>query len=411
MANSRKDKRGRVLRHGESQRSSDGRYVYTYTDQMGKRHYIYAKDLMTLREKEKELVRYQLDGLADYGNRKVTLNYAFDRYILTKSYLREQTRTNYKYTYDRYVRETFGQRMISDIRYSDVKSFYLHLIKKYGIKVTTLDNVHCVLHPVFDMAVRDDIIRKNPSDRVMAELKKMRENDAGVRHALTPEQQKAFLDFVELDPIYEHWTPIFIILFGTGMRVGECLGLCWQDIDFDKKTIKVRRSLIYRKMESGKCENRISKVKTDSGNRTIPMVEKVYQALQDIYEDQLENGFNETEIDGVDGFVFMNNYGNVLSAQSLNKAIRRVYELYNEQEIISAARDKREANLIPHFTCHHIRHTFCSRLCEAETNLKVIQSIMGHSDIRTTMDIYAEVNQNKEQEVIAALDNDNAIFL
>lgn len=61
--------------------------------------------------------------------------------------------------------------------------------------------------------------------------------------------------------------------------------------------------------------------------------------------------------------------------------------------------------LLPKFSAHHLRHTFCTRFCENETNIKVIQSIMGHSDISTTMDIYAEATEEKKQEVIANMEN------
>ena len=80
-----------------------------------------------------------------------------------------------------------------------------------------------------------------------------------------------------------------------------------------------------------------------------------------------------------------------------------IYEAYNAEEVVKAAKEKREPILIPHFSCHHLRHTFCSRFCENETNLKVIQSIMGHADIETTMDIYAEVTETKKYESIQEL--------
>ena len=248
MAKSRKDQRGRVLRKGESQRSSDGRYVYQYTDGMGKRRSIYARDLMTLREKEKRLARDSMDGLADYVNRRTTLNYVFDRYISTKYDLKEQTKVNYKYTYDHFVRNDIGRLLIKEIRYSDMKKFYLRLLKEKGIKGNTLGNVYCVLHPTFDMAVRDDIIRKNPTDNLMKEFKKMDVYSTGVRHALTSRQQKIFLDYVEADSIFCRWFPILTVLFGTGMRIGECLGLRWEDIDLDNRTIHVNHTLIYREM-------------------------------------------------------------------------------------------------------------------------------------------------------------------
>ena len=75
----------------------------------------------------------------------------------------------------------------------------------------------------------------------------------------------------------------------------------------------------------------------------------------------------------------------------------------NKGEEEAAKKEDREALLLPHFSAHHLRHTFCTRLCENESNLKVIQSVMGHSDITTTMDIYAECTAEKKQEVFATL--------
>ena len=71
---------------------------------------------------------------------------------------------------------------------------------------------------------------------------------------------------------------------------------------------------------------------------------------------------------------------------------------YNATEEVAAKKQHREAVLLPDFSAHHLRHTFCTRLCENETNLKVIQSVMGHKDIQTTMDVYAEATEQKKQE-------------
>lgn len=212
MLKSRKDSKGRVLRKGESQRKGDKRYIYQYTDPNGDRHVLYANDLLELREKEKQLVRDQLDGIDHYAAGKETLNYTFDRYISTKFDLKENTKANYIYMYDHLVRETFGKRTISDIKYSDVKFFYFSLINECGLKTNTVDTIQTVLHPTFNMAVRDGIIRMNPASCVMAEIKKGFGKNKGIRHALTIEQQRAFLDYVESSPVYCHWLPIFIVL-------------------------------------------------------------------------------------------------------------------------------------------------------------------------------------------------------
>ena len=195
MAKARKDHRGRALRKGEIQRK-DKSYMYTYTDPYGKRRYIYANDLVELREKEKRLMKDQLDGLDVYAAGNADLNFVFDRYITTKTELRRTTYTNYTYMYDRFVRDEFGKRKIGTIKYSDVLYFYYHLLNDRGMQINTLETIHTVLHPTFQLAVRDDIIRNNPSDGVMAQIKKKPGKNHGVRHALTLDQQRAFMDYI-----------------------------------------------------------------------------------------------------------------------------------------------------------------------------------------------------------------------
>ena len=135
MAQTRKDLRGRVLRKGESQRRSDGRYVYTYTDPLGRRKYVYAQDLVTLREKEAQLMKDQMDGLDIYVAGKATINFVFDRYMSLKNNLKPTTKSNYLYMYDRFIRDTFGKRNIAEIKYSDVVQFYNHLIEKQELQI------------------------------------------------------------------------------------------------------------------------------------------------------------------------------------------------------------------------------------------------------------------------------------
>lgn len=399
MAKTRKDLRGRSLRKGEVQRASDKRYMYTYTDPLGRRKFIYANDLTQLREKEEKLLKDQLDGLDIYVAGKATLNETFDRYISTKYNLRESTRSSYLYNYDHYVRETFGLKRIAEIKYSDVLQFYYHLLNQQGISLGTLDSVHCLLHPTFQLAVRDEIIRKNPTDGVMKEISRESGKNRGVRHALTIEQQRCFMEYIANHPIYYHWWPMFTILLGTGCRIGEALGLRWQDLDFENRVISINHSLVYYPANgSNKCVLRVSLPKTDAGIRTIPMLDIVKDAFEMLYEEQKENGFNETEIDGMSGFIFCNRFGSVPNPQTVNHTIKRIANNYNADEVVRAKKEHRDPIILPNFSCHHLRHTFCTRLCENETNLKVIQSIMGHKNIETTLDIYAEATEKKKQE-------------
>ena len=188
-------------------------------------------------------------------------------------------------------------------------------------------------------------------------------------------------------------------MLGTGCRIGEALGLRWQDVDFDNRTISVNHSLVYYPANgSNKCVLRVSLPKTDAGIRSIPMLDIVKDAFEMLYEEQKEYGFNETEIDGMTGFIFCNRFGSVPNPQTVNRTIKRVANSYNAEEIIKAKKERRDPVILPDFSCHHLRHTFCTRLCENETNLKVIQSIMGHKNIETTLDVYAEATEKKKQE-------------
>lgn len=399
MAKARKDLRGRALRKGEMQRASDQRYVYTYTDPLGRRKYIYARDLATLREKEKELIKNQLDGLDLYVAGRATINNVFDRYMAIKHNLRDSTRSNYLYTYNHFVRDNFGMKLIAGIKFSDVLQYYNHLLHEQDLSLGTLDTIHCLLHPTFQLAVRDQIIRNNPTDGVMKEISKQSGKNRGVRHALTIEQQRAFMEYVANHPVYYHWWSLFTVLLGTGCRIGEALGLRWEDLDFENRIISINHSLVYYPTaKERKSVMRIVKPKTEAGIRTIPMLDVVYDAFQMELEEQEETGFNTDEIDGMTGFVFKNRYGGVPNYNTVNQAIKRITNSHNADEIILAKREKREPVIIPNFSCHHFRHTFATRLCEVESNLKVIQSIMGHRNIETTMDVYAEATDRKKKE-------------
>ena len=213
------------------------------------------------------------------------------------------------------------------------------------------------------------------------------------------------MDYMDGHEVYDHWWPIFMILLGTGCRCGEFIGLRWEDIDLDKRTININHSLVRVKRNRSDPARRlgVSLPKTEAGIRIIPMLDQVHDAFERVYEEQLTAGFNETVIEGMSGFIFKNANGDVLCEQNINSAIRRITESYNMEEEVKAAKEKREPFLLPHFSCHYLRHTFCTRLCENESNLKLIQDIMGHKNIKTTMEVYAEATMDKKQETMQNL--------
>lgn len=408
----RKDGKGRVLRKGEHYRKADGRYSYIYTDPLGKQRTIYANSLVTLRQKEEALIRDQMDGLDVYVAGSADVNFLFDRYISTKTELRDTTRANYMYMWDHFVRKTMGRKIIKDVKYSDILFFYTDLLQNHHLEINTLESINTVLRPSFQLAVRDDIIRKNPVDGAYAEVKKRNGGSRKKRRALTVEQQRAFIQYVADSPLFYPWYPLFAFLLGTGCRIGEAIGLRWDDVDMKKRIISINHSLTYysRSEDSYVCEFRVSKPKTEAGVREIPMMQPVFEALQAEYERQTEEGFCEANVDGMTNFIFMNRFGMPHNPASINRAIKRIVAAHNAEEEIKAKKEKREPIMIPNFSCHIFRHTFASRFCENETNIKVIQEIMGHADVSTTMNIYAEVNQEVTRESLEKLAMNMNVF-
>lgn len=98
------------------------------------------------------------------------------------------------------------------------------------------------------------------------------------------------------------------------------------------------------------------------------------------------------------GFLFRNRSGYFLSAHNINRAIERISIAYNAEEMDQAELEDREPDLLPHFSVHNLRHTFCTRLCESTNDIKFIQQVMGHADFSTTMDIYTHITQENMKE-------------
>lgn len=297
---------------------------------------------------------------------------------------------------------------------ASLPSIFSTFLMMYGIGWTycavveatnAMEIIHTIIHPIFTLAVRDNYIRINPATGAMAEIKKSHNWEKPKRHALTIAEQTAFIDYMRNHKVYNHWLPLFTVLLGTGCRIGEAIGLRWEDCDFDEGIISINHNMVYRKYEEDeKARFHIVTPKTSAGVRIVPMLSEVKAALQAEWETQKIVGFNESVVDGYTGFIFQNRYGDPLSPHSVNRAIDRICDAYIEDETVLADQEGRDPVLIRHFSAHNLRHTFCTRFCENERNIKVIQEIMGHADIETTMNIYAEATKEKKKESFSNLE-------
>lgn len=389
------------LRTGESE-IQNGTYVYRWTDQTGKRRALYAVTLEELREKETQKTVDEHEGIKT-NIKTVTVNQLFELWCQLKRGIKDSTFKNYIYMYEMFVMPTFGKKKLITIKKSDVRLFYIQLLDNRGLKTSTLDGIHNVLHQVFQIAVDDNMIRGNPTDNMLKEIKQANGSDSEKREALTIDQQKLFIEYLQKTPKYRRWYPVFFVMLNTGLRVGEITGLRWSDIDLDTGTINVNHTLVYyNHRDENRCYYSINTPKTKAGVREIPMTEPVKEAFRMERTYQEEIGVKSIcHIDGYRDFIFLNRFGEVLNQSSLNKALKRIMRDCNMQQLESYSGDGKPV-LLPNFTCHILRHTFATRACESGINLKAVQSILGHADISTTLNIYVSATSKMKQREISA---------
>ncbi len=379
----RRDSKGRKLWNGESQRK-DGQYEYKYMDAFGNRKTVYSwkltasdplpkgkRDCISLRDQQRQIRRDCDDKVAvDGGN--MTVLELVKRYVAQKQGVRHNTKANYKFVINIIDKEVFGTKRIDKIRLSDAKAWVIKL-QNDGRGYSTIHAIRGIIRPAFQMAVDDDLIRKNPFD---FQLHTVVVNDSVTREAITKQQEKAFLDFVKNDKHFSRYYDGIFILFKTGLRISEFCGLTIGDIDFEQKRISVTHQL-QRKRD---MEYIIEEPKTSSGIRFIPMSSEVSECFRRIITKRKKPKV-EPMIDGKCGFLFLDKNYMPMVALHWEKYFKHILEKYNSLYKVQ----------LPKITPHVCRHTFCSNMARAGMNPKTLQYIMGHSEIGVTLNTYTHM--------------------
>ena len=241
----RRDSKRRVLRPGESVRA-DGKYQYKYHID-GKPHFVYSwkleptdklpkgkKPCLALRELEKQ-VNTDLDLLVNIVDGQMTVCELVDRYLKTKTGVRQSTKQGYVTVQRLLAKESFGKKTIRSVKTSDAKLFLIKLQQEDGKSYSSIHTIRGVLRPAFQMAVDDDSLVKNPFGFQLAGVLV---NDAVTREAITKDQMRKFLKFVHDDVVYCKYYEVVYILFHTGMRISEFCGLTLKDNSNIKSTLK-----------------------------------------------------------------------------------------------------------------------------------------------------------------------------
>ncbi len=388
------------LRTGEYEKGKKN-YEYRYKV-FGKTYSIFAPSLEILREREETILSEEKERIRKYDPNRTILNDVFDLWKELKRGLRPNTFHNYCYMYEHYVRDTLGRCYVATIKKSDVKRFFNYLADERRLKEGTIEAVQSILHQVLQIAVDDEWITKNPSDQAVKELKRSRNLDSKKPQALKKEEQELLISFLSQNTPNARWYPITAVLLGTGMRVGEATGLRWCDVDFETDMIAVNHTLVYYSKGERNCAYAINDTKTPASKRKIPMTKAVKEALFMEKRMQEEIGVEcRAVIDGYTDFIFLNRFGGVHHQGTLNKAYRRIIRDCNDAQFL---RSKEPKVLLPKFSCHNLRHTFATRLCEAGVNIEAAQTILGHADIATTMELYTHMTENLNEEARKMMD-------
>ena len=387
----RKDNKNRVLRKGESQRK-DGIYMYRYTDLTGRRKCIYNSDLSKLRDEEKRIQRDLEDGI-DTKSADRTLNEQFDLYMSLKTNIANSTKENYIGLYKNNIRDSkLGLKKISGIKKSDILVFYNSLQEK-GLKYSTIKTFDCILQPCFELAVDDNVIRKNPCKGCIKEFFR---DDANYKDALTVKQQQLMIEHIKDSNVYSTYYPMIIFMLETAVRCGEMIGLTWSDVDFKNKEVNIDHQLIYKKKD-GKYQFYANTPKTRAGIRKIPLTEAAINALKEQREMQFERGWRtDIEVDGYSNFIFSTKNKNPIMPSAVNNVLLNIVKSFNK---------KHNNEELPKISAHVLRHTGCTRMAEAGIDPKVLQYIMGHNGIAVTMEVYNHVSYERNMQEIEKIEN------
>lgn len=393
MGEKRRDNKGRVLRVGEQQRA-DGRYLYTCKDNRGEKQFLYSwkleptdktpqgkKDSLSLREMEKEIQKKAYEATA-YQNGDITVKELVKRYISTKNGVRHNTAAGYKTVMNILEKEEFGKKKIGDVKVSDAKLWLVKLQSEDGKSYSSIHNIRGVVRPAFQMAVDDDLISKNPFNWQLATVLI---NDSIKREAVTPRQERTFLDFVKNDKYYSKYYDGMYILFKTGMRISEFCGLTMEDVDMQNKRIRIDHQL--QRMRNGTYI--IEDTKTTYGERVLPMNQDIYDCFKRIIANR-KKPQREPEVDGRKGFLVLDKNNMPCLANHWEKrfqyALGKYNRIYKEQ--------------LPMITPHICRHTFCTNMAKSGVSPKTLQYLMGHSDIATTLGVYTHLKfEDAEKEL------------
>lgn len=383
MAEKRKDSKGRILKTGENERA-DGRYQYRFT-QGTQRHTVYASTLKELREKEDEIQTAISHGM-NYSKANITVSELCDLYLSQKNNIRRTTMQNYQTIVRHIQNSNIGSLRVVDVLVSDIKRWCIEQSKQY--KPKTVRHRLTVLHQVFQIALEDKTILSNPCNFALGAVIEFKSNE---KKALTQQQLSCFMQALQEHRTASRLSRMVTVLIHTGIRIGECLAITKDDVNFEQKCLTINKQVV---CYEGHLY--IGTTKTNAGQRIIPLDKEALKAFAD---EMSIHPPTDIAYDGYSGIVFYTDAG-LIYPSTIDRTFRVAVKKYNKTH-------PQEKDQLPHITPHLLRHTFCSLMAERRMPIKVLQYIMGHSSPEVTLKVYTHTSTQWVNDAFYQITDEN----
>ena len=420
--NKKRDNKNRVLEKGISQ-LPDGKYKYRYTDANGDRKEYCSYRLVDTdktpkgKKNKASIASYKLQVAiaqkegTDFHNKNITLNELFDicvNHKLDSGQIKAATFHNYNNAWKHTKRHKVSNSKVRTLRESDFQKLYSDLLS-VGVGNGTVILIHKIHNVVMKFGCKEDYVRYNYAHEALKGF----DVPLKIRKALTVEQQHKFVNFLRISDQYYYLHNVVSFMLETAIRVSEMAALTIHDVDLENGIVAINKQYLNQitNKDSHSGQQRMIPPKTPTSIREVPLSNEAMKILikQVDYLEmwRLTDNFEvESYIEGevCKNFLFLTQRNALWQSANFDDQLYKAILSYNKWEEIVAQEESREPVLLPKFSAHILRHTACTRLSEQGMSAPVLQRMMGHKNISTTMNIYNHTDQERLRREMKRID-------